>query len=561
MSDDRANDEIQRWERLEGDRSVFKTAWQDLANHLQPNRADYITDRTPGQRLMTFIYDSVPMWALESFAAGMHSLLTSPTLRWFVLKCENDRLNAMPDVSAWLDAVSDTMYRSYNSPRQNFASQSFQLYEDLGCIGTSAMAILESPTSGTLYSCRHMKECVIDQNDEDRTDTLIRSWEYTAKQAVQAWGNAAGESVVKALEKTPERKFRFVHSVRPRMQRDPQRADKMHMAWQSRYINVADKTTIGEGGFNEFPYAVPRFSVRTGEKYGRGYGWTALPDIKMLYEMKKTILKAAQKVVDPPLMVPDDGFMMPIKTVPGALIWYRAGQQQMIQPLKTEGEVQLGQVMLQALQQQILRIYHVDWMLMPTDPSDPASAGKGVTATFTLHQRDQQMQMMSPMLARMQSEFLGPLIDRDFALKWRQSVRMRFGPGSPFPPPPAALQRQPLRVEYVSPIAIAQRSSQLDSVMRLVQTQMQLMQADPTMPHVVDGEGVLRLAARDLNTPALALKSPQVLAAEQQAQAQAQEQINGHAQLQSLAKTAKDGSAAVASLAQVNQNGQMGRAA
>jgi Bacteriophage head to tail connecting protein len=266
-------------------------------------------------------------------------------------------------------------------------------------------------------------------------------------------------------------------------------------------------------------------------------------------------------VVDPPLQVPDDGYIMPIKTVPGALIWYRAGQQDKIEPLRTGGDLQLGQEMLTALQQQILRIFHVDWMLLPTDPADPASAGKGVTATFTLHQRDQQMQMMSPMLARQQSEFLGPLIDRDFALKWRQSVRMRFGEGSPFPPPPAILQRKALRVEYISPIAVAQKSSQLDNVMRLVQTQMQLIQADPTTPRVVNGEGILRMTARDLNTPTLALKTPEVLAAEQKAEADAQAQLNGHAQLQSLAQSAKDGSAAVANLAQANSNGQVGQAA
>jgi hypothetical protein len=452
------------------------------------------------------------------------------------------------------------MYASYNSPRQNFASQSFQLYEDLGAIGTAAMAVLESRDAGTLYSCRHMRECVIAQNDEDRTDTLIRSWQYTATQAYQAWGAAAGDGVLKALEKTPERKFRFIHSVRPRLGRDPQRGgEAAHMAWQSRYVNVTDKTMISEGGFAEFPYVAPRFSVRTGESYGRSPGMTALPDVKMLYEMKKTLLKAAQKVVDPPLQVPDDGYIMPIKTVPGALIWYRAGQQDRIEPLRTGGDLQIGQEMLQALQQQVIRTFYVEWMLLPSSPDDPAAAGKGVTATYVLQQRDEKMRLLSPMLARLQSEFLGPLIDRDFALKWRQSVRSRFGAGSPFPPPPAALQRARLRVEYVSPIAIAQKSSQLDSLMRLVQTQLQLMQADPTMPHILDGEGIMRLVGRDLNTPQLALKTPEKLQQEQQAAAEAQAQLNGHQQMQSLAGAAKDGSQAVQNL--VAANAQAGQSA
>jgi hypothetical protein len=278
---------------------------------------------------------------------------------------------------------------------------------------------------------------------------------------------------------------------------------------------------------------------------------TALPDVKMLNEMKKTIIKAAQKVVDPVLQVPDDGYIMPIKTVPGALLWYRAGSQDRIEPLKTGGDLQLGQAMVAALQQQVIRTMYVEWMLLPSAPDDPAAAGKGVTATYVLQQRDEKMRLLSPMLARMQAEFLGPLIDRVFALLWRQSMRMRFGPGSPFPPPPQELAGQPLRVEYVSPIAIAQKSSQLDSIMRLVQTQMMLMQADPNTPKLVDGEGTLRLVARDLNTPALVLKSPEQLRQEQQAAAEAQAQLNGHAQLAQFASAAKDGTAAVKNLASV----------
>ena len=432
MSDDRAQEEIRLWERLEGDRTVFKTHWQDVANNLQPLRSDYITERTPGQKLMTYVYDSVPMWALESFAAGMHGLLTSPTLQWFSLKCDDDRIQAMPQVSAWFDAVSQAMYSRFNSAKHNFASQSFQVYEDLGGIGQAAMAIMDSQKTGTLFSCRHMKECVIQQNDEDRTDTLIRSWHYDAKQAYQAWGTQAGEGVLKALDKNDTAKrFRFIHSVRPRLNRDPQRGDRLHMPWMSRYVNATDKVTISEGGFQEFPYVAPRFAVKTGETYGRGIGMTALPDIKMLYEMKKTLLKSAQKILDPPLMVPDDGYIFPVKTTPGAMIWYRAGGGvDEIKPLKTEGNLPIGQDMLQALQTQIIRMFYVEWMLMPSSPDDPAAAGKGVTATYVLQQRDEKMRLLSPMLARLQSEFLGPLIDRTFALMWRQSVLARFGEGS-----------------------------------------------------------------------------------------------------------------------------------
>src|SRR6185369_10555928 len=126
----------------------------------------------------------------------------------------------------------------------------------------------------------------------------------------------------------------------------------------------------------------------------------------------------------------------------------------------------------------IMRGFYVEWMMMPSDPTDPAAAGKGITATYVLQQRDEKMRLLSPMLARLQSEFLGPLIERTFNILWKRSLRMKFGPGSPFPPPPEVLSGQKWHVEYLSPIAVAQRSSQLDSVGRLMMTQAQLKQMD-----------------------------------------------------------------------------------
>lgn len=551
MNDDLAAAVVRRWERLEADRSTFKTHWQDVANYVLPDRADYLINRSPGMKRMSKVYDATPVWALQQFASGLHGYLTSPTLPWFAMRCEDDKLDQDPDVRRWLDAVSARLYNLFNSPRHNFATQSHELYQDLGSIGTACMAVLDSPRSGVLFSTRHMRECVIAENDEDRIDTVIRQWKYTARQAYAAWGEAAGEAVCKAIaDDRPDQMFTFLHAVEPRNERNPARADAKHKPFRSVYVSLSDKHVISEGGFDEFPYLVPRFTKSPTETYGRSPAMLALPDIKMLNEMVKTILKAAQKVVDPPLQVPDDGFMTGIKTTPGGLNFYKSGSQDRIEPIKTNGDVRLGIEMVNAYRQAVIRSMYVEWMLMPSDMSDPASAGKGVTATYTLHDRDQKMQLLSPVLARMQSEMLGPLIDRTFALEFRRSKAMRFGQGSPFPAPPQALAGQPVTVEYVSPIAIAQRASAMDGLTRLIQIQGMLQQVDPNALRILDSEAIMRLAGRDLNTPALALKSPDQLAQEKQAAAEAQATMNNHMALSNVADAAQSGASAVKNLAQ-----------
>lgn len=558
MADDKAGEIIALWERGKSDRGTFESHWQQCANYMQPDRADYTTENSPGVKRMQYVFDETPIWCHEQFIAGLCSYLTSSTLQWFWLRCEDDRINKMYEVREWCDAASASLYSIFNSPRRNFAGQSQELYGDLGLIGTAVMAVLESRRSSVLFSTRHMKECVIFENEEDRVDTLVRKWPFTARQAFGQWGAAAGEAVRRALEKTPDQKFNFYHGVRPRKLRDPQRADKLNKAFESIYVSENDKTVISEGGFEEFPYLTPRLSKSTGETYGRGRAMIALPGVKMLNEFVKLEIKGAQLVVHPMFDVPDNGYLMPIKTTPGAFVFHRAGMRpdDRITTIQTGAQLVVAHEMLEALRNRIGRIFYVDLFRMPMDMENPQGDGKGSTATYWLQRREKEMMALSPMLARSQSEYTGPLIDRTFAMCWRQSKALKFGPGAYFPPPPEALSGEKLVVEYVSPIAMAQKSSQVDSIDRLIQKQLELRTVDPESQLALDSEAIMRLTAEDLNAPTAVLKSPERMAAEREQKAAAEAAMNDHMELANVASAAKDGSAAVKNIAQSQGAGE-----
>ena len=88
---------------------------------------------------------------------------------------------------------------------------------------------------------------------------------------------------------------------------------------------------------------MPRWSKRTGEKYGSSPGMTALPEVKTLNKMAETMIIAAQKVVDPPMQLPDDGFILPIVTSPGGLNFRRANTTDArIEPLFNFSQVDFG---------------------------------------------------------------------------------------------------------------------------------------------------------------------------------------------------------------------------
>jgi hypothetical protein len=218
---------------------------------------------------MQYIFDQTPIWAREQFVAGMHSLLTSSTIQWFFLRTQNDALMRNQNVKLWLDTASAELYRIFNSSRHNFASQQQQLYSDQGLIGTACMAVLESRKSGVLFSTHHMKECVLAENDEDRIDTNIRRWQYTADQAWAMWGKAAGEKVEKAMsaDGKPDEKFWFLHSVTPRMPaRSAARRQSQHGMGKRATLQKATRPSSAKAASRNFPIsrrASPRSPARS----------------------------------------------------------------------------------------------------------------------------------------------------------------------------------------------------------------------------------------------------------------------------------------------------------
>lgn len=555
--DDKGKEVVGLWEEGDSDAAIFKVTWQDCALNIQPNRNDYIVDRPAGVKRMQTIFDGTPGWCLQQFTAGCHSQITSSTVIWFALRAEDDRVDRLVPVRAWLEAATATMFTTFNSPRYNFPSQSAELYEDEGSIGTGCMAVLEGRGGMPLFSTRHMKECRFFENEEEKVDTLVRRWKWTAKQAKAKWGDKAGADVAKALEQNkPNEPFYFLHAVRPRRDRNPDRIDARNMAFESVYVAEKNATVISESGFQEFPYLTPRYSKASGEKYGRSQTMWALPDIKMLYEAKKLVLKSAQKIIDPPLDVPNDTYLLGIKSLPGSINFRQRNTRpdDRIQPILTQGNIPIGNDLLQSLKADIGRAFFTDILRMPTDPDDPSSEGKGSTATYWAQRREKEFMAMSPFLARVRGELAGPLIDRVFAMLFRRSKALKFGPGSPFPPPPAELSRAALRVEYVSPIELAQRANQNDAVDRLLARQAQLRQIDPKSPIIVDFEAVMRETGKDVNTPIALLKTPEKLQQEAQAAADAEQALQQHMQLANLAGAAKDGSAAIKNISDAQGN-------
>jgi len=509
-----------RFDRLKTGRQNWETHWQEVADYMQPRKADVTRTRSRGDKRTELIFDSSPIQAVELLAASLHGMLTNPSTPWFSLRYKDEGLDSDDEAKLWLEGVTDTMYTAFN--RSNFQQEIFELYHDLITFGTAAMFIEEDQDDLLKFSTRHINEIYITENDKGRIDTVYRKFKITLRAAFQQFGENLSEEARNKVEKDPFDEIDILHAVYPRQDFDPTKKDKKNMEFESTYVEYKNGNELSVGGFMEFPFVVPRYLKASHEIYGRSPAMTALPDVKMLNEMSKTTIKAAQKQVDPPLLVPDDGFLLPVRTVPGGLNFYRSGTRDRIEPLNIGANNPLGLNMEEQRRTAIRNVFYVDQLLLQQGPQ--------MTATEVIQRNEEKMRLLGPVLGRLQSELLKPMIDRCFAILLRNNQ---------FAPAPEFLSGQDIEIEYVSPLAKAQKGTELSSITRAIEILGSLANVAPVFDYI-NFDSLVKHIADLVGVPQKVLKLQSQVNAEREQAAQQQEQMAQMQQLQQVAKAGGD---------------------
>ena len=442
-------------------------------------------------------------------------MLTNPSTPWFSLKFKNEELQDDDEAKMWLEGATNTLYSVFN--QSNFQQEISELYHDLITFGTAAMFIEEDDDDTLKFSTRHINEIFIAENEKGRIDTIFRRFKISARAAIRQFGDVS-TAISKVNQRSGYDEVNIIHAVYPRNEYNPDKQDKKNMPFESVYYEEGSLDELSVSGFKEFPFVVPRYLKASHEIYGRSPAMTALPDVKMLNEMAKTTIKAAQKQVDPPLLVPDDGFILPVRTVPGGLNFYRSGTRDRIEPLNIGANNPLGLNMENQRRDAIRNTFYVNQLMLQQGPQ--------MTATEVVQRNEEKMRLLGPVLGRLQSELLKPLIDRAFAILFRKNM---------FAPAPDFLSGKDVEIEYVSPLAKAQKSTELQSIMRGIEIMGSLANVAPVFDFV-DFDKLVKHLVDIVGVPKKVLKTSNQVNAERQAKQEQQEQMQQMQDVQSLAK-------------------------
>lgn len=477
---------LREFAQIEQQRYSWEPHWEEVSRRVMPSFVN--TFYSPDNKAHTFggeknseaIFDSTAAIAAGRFSAVMESMLTPRSQFWSHLTVFDESLFGVRRVREYLDTVNKRLFKFRYAPEANFASQNHMVYTSLGILGTAGLFIDKSHNMpGLRYRNIHLAELYFEENHQGQINSAWRRFYLTPRQAVMQFGkDKVSTEILDAFEgkkgaTSYNEKFWFLHCVKPRLDFDPNRLDAQGMPWASFYVSFKDKNIIEESGYATFPYSISRYTQGPGEIYGRSPAMNVLPAINTLNEEKRSVIKQGQRTVDPVLLLHDDAMLDSFSLRSDALNYgaVSAEGRPLVQTLPT-GNIAVGIEMMSMEMKAINDEFLVSlFEILVETPT--------MTATEVIERVREKGILLSPTMGRQQSEYLGPMIERELDLLARQQL---------LPEMPNELREAGGNVDivYDSPLSRAQRAEEAAGLMRTVEAVMNIsttMQNPAPMDH------------------------------------------------------------------------------
>ncbi|MHB9987251.1 portal protein [Klebsiella pneumoniae] len=455
--------------QLTNDRSSFDPHWRELSDFINPRGSRFlVTDVNRDDRRNTKIVDPTATLAARTLSSGMMSGITSPARPWFKLATPDPDMMDYGPVKLWLEVVQRRMNEVFN--KSNIYQSLPLLYASLGNYSTGAMAVLEDDSDVIRTMMFPIGSYYMANSARGSVDTCFRKFSMTVRQLVMEFGlNNVSDSVKGMWDSgNYESWIEVIHAVYPNIDRDTAKLNSKNKPVKSVYYEVggdSDKL-LRESGFDEFPIMAPRWEVNGEDVYGSSCpGMIALGQVKALQLEQKRKSQLIDKATNPPMVGPSSLRNQRVSLLPGDITYIDqvTGQEGFKPAYLVNPNTADLLADIQDTRQIINSAYFVDLFMMLQNINT-----RSMPVEAVIEMKEEKLLMLGPVLERLNDECLNPLIDRTFSIMARKNL---------LPPPPDVLQGMPLRIEYISVMAQAQKSIGLSSLSSTVGFIGQLAQA------------------------------------------------------------------------------------
>jgi len=342
---------------------------------------------------MAMLFDSTASDAADNLAASIYSLITPPESLWMTLVPESD-MSPNPEIAT-------NVFRA-NLNDSNFYTTIHQCYMDLVVMGTACLFMAENPigaasafsfTAIPMYDIAILPNAVFHTTSMHACDVVARFPQWTPPSDLRD-----------KMVRDPEMPLKLVQSL----------VDTDFVAWLDVGGDI-ENNIVSTGTFETNPYIIFRWSLSSGELYGRGPVMRALPDIKTANKVVELVLKNATIAVSGIWQADDDGVINlgNINLTPGAIIPKAVGSSGLT-PLSSGANFDVSQLVLKDLRERIRHALLADRLGLLSD--------KEMTATEIMARNADMMRVLGAAYGRLLHEFIRPLVDRGLQILSRRGV-------------------------------------------------------------------------------------------------------------------------------------------
>jgi hypothetical protein len=286
----------------------------------------------------------------------------------------------------------------------------------------------------------------------------------------------------------------------------------------------------------------PRWEVSGDDVYGTNCpGMTALGDIKMLQHGERRGMQALDKLVNPPMVGPSSLRTQKSSILAGDITY--VDDRNGTQAFRPAHEIRPDLLSLERKQEQVRwrinRAFFADLFLMLSSNAALDERSQ-ITAREITERHEEKLLALGPVLEQLNQDLLDPLIDRTFAIMAKKGL---------IPDPPPELEGQPLKVEYISIMAQAQKMVGIAGIERFAQFATQVGTVVPSLLDKVDFDQMVDEYANMTGTPPRIVVSDENVARMRQERAKQQQAAQEAAMM-------KDASSAALNLSKSDTRGE-----
>ncbi len=403
-----------------------------------------------GEQKNARIYDTTGVEATQTFVSKMHNSMTPPQVQWGFLELATEEAEAgdekaIQEYQRVLDVYMRRLFHYIHI--SNFDVIINECYFDQA-IGTSCIvANYGTDKEPLIFDSIPLNNLSILESATGRVHSWFRKWEDILISEIKVkWRKAELTPEMKRkMEDDPSAKVSCVHE------------GVLHIPGEAKpfiYCVVYENNLLFSEPLESNPGIVWRFQKTNGETWGRGPCMNALPSMASLNEIAKIELASANLNTFRPYMGFSDAVfnphtfkLKPFTVIPIAPL--AAGANPPLMPLPDSSNPQFAQLMIQDLRNQVKHLLFNEASDSPTIQPD--------SATEVMRNQQDLAQKIGPLFARLQQEFLWPLIERCAYILDKTGILQK-----------PKIDNRYIKFEYKSPLAASQGLQEVQKVQQLI---------------------------------------------------------------------------------------------